>query len=426
MILTILVCSMLTLIALRIPIAFSLLLPCVCYVAISGDITLGVALQRVEASIDSFPILAVPLFTMTGYLSSVSGLADRMFRLMICLLGKIPGNLAYVNVASGVLFSWMSGAAVADAAGLGTVLVPAMKKRGYDEGFALGLTGCSALIGPVMPPSIPAIIFAISAGVAVDKLFFAGVIPAFILASVLCVKVYWYVARNPLPAAEEQDSQSLGKAMLDALPTLLTPVIILGGILGGVFSPTEAAAFSTLYLILLGILYRSLTLHGLFDVLRKTVATTGTIMLIVAAAGLFGWIIAREQGPQALAGLITQWTDNPWVFLLLLNLFLLVVGTLLDPVAALLIMVPILMPVSRSFGIDPLHLGMVMIFNLVIGLLTPPVGLVLYVLSSVTGAPIQVVIRGTIPFLIPLLVVLVLLTFFPALSTWLPQLISRR
>ena len=421
MILAILVISMLVLIALRIPVAFSMLLPCLCYIAISPDITLGVALQRTMAPLDSFPLLAVPLFMMTGYLSNASGLADRLFRLMICLFGRIPGNLAYVNVASGVLFSWMSGAAVADAAGLGTVLVPAMKKRGYDEGFALGLTGCSALIGPIMPPSIPAIIFAVSAGVAVDKLFLAGVIPALILAAILCVYVFVHVSWHPLPPSTEMESIGLGRAFLDALPVLFTPVFILGGILGGVFSPTEAAAFSTLYLLLLSVLYRTLSLKSFVTVLQQTTATTGTIMIIVAAAGLFGWIIAREQGPQAVKDALMYLTTDRLVFLLLLNLFLLVLGTLLEPVAALLIMVPILLPVTKEFGIDPLHLGMVMIFNLVIGLLTPPVGLVLYVLSSVTGAPIQRVIKGTIPFLVPLVIVLLLITYIPGISTWLPE-----
>jgi tripartite ATP-independent transporter DctM subunit len=415
---------MLILLMLRIPIAFSMLLPCLWYVALSPDITLGVALQRSMAGLDSFPLLAVPLFMMTGYLSNACGLADRMFRLMLCLFGKIPGSLAYVNVGSGVLFSWMSGAAVADAAGLGTVLVPAMKKRGYDEGFALGLTGSSALIGPIMPPSIPAIIFAVTAGVSVGKLFLAGILPAFLMAGVLCVNVFLHVRKHPNTDREEGASINIGKALYDSLPVLFTPVIILGGILGGVFSPTEAAAFSTIYMLLLGVLYRTLTFAKLWDVLRRTVATAGTIMLIVSAAGLFGWIIAREQGPQAVASLMTGLTDNPWVFLLLLNLFLLVIGTILEPVAALLIMVPIIMPVARQYHIEPVHLGMVMIFNLVIGLLTPPVGLVLYVLSSVTGASVEKVIRGVIPFLIPLLIVLLIITYVPWFSTFLPSKFS--
>jgi tripartite ATP-independent transporter DctM subunit len=426
MILALMVASMFGLLLLRIPVAFAMLFPCMAYVVISPDITLGVALQRTLAPIDSFPLLAVPLFMMTGYISNASGLADRLFRLMLCLFGRIPGSLAYVNVACGVLFSWMSGAAVADAAGLGTVLVPAMKKRGYDEGFAIGLTGASALIGPIMPPSIPAIIFAVTAGVSVGKLFIAGVVPAILMACVLCVNVFLYVRKHPNLDQHSQQTVGLKQAFWEALPTLFTPVIILGGILGGVFSPTEAAAFSALYLLLLSAIYRSMSLQQLWQVLLQTVATTGTIMIIVAAAGFFGWIIAREQGPQALTKLLTEATSQAWVFLLLLNVFLLIIGTLLEPVSALLILVPILLPVAMAYGIEPLHLGMIMIFNLVIGLLTPPVGLVLYVLSSVTGASLQKVVRGSMPFLVPLLIVLLAVTYIPELSTWLPSLVFQK
>lgn len=424
MILSLLVLSMVVLLLVRVPVAISMLLPCLLYVAFSPDITLGVALQRTMAGINSFPLLAVPLFIMTGYLSNAGGLADRLFRLLLCLFGRIPGSLGYVNVISSVLFSWMSGAAIADAAGLGSVLVPAMKKRGYDEGFALGLTGASSMIGPIMPPSIPAIIYAVTAGVSVGSLFFAGVIPALILAAILCVTVFINARRYPLQDDHEDAGVPLGKAFLGALPVLFTPVIILGGILGGIFTPTEAAAAAVLYVLLLGLCFRSLSLAALHDALQRTATTTGTIMLIVAAAGLFGWVIAREQGPQAVAEALTQITDNPLVFLLLVNLALLVTGMLLEPVAALLITVPILLPVALKFEIDPLHLGVIMILNLVIGLLTPPVGLVLYVLSSVTGCPIQQVVRGTIPFLIPLAITLLIITYFPFVSLWLPRLLA--
>lgn len=425
MTLSLLVAAMLTLLLLRIPVAISMLLPCLFYIQFSPEITVGVALQRTMAGVNSFPLLAVPLFIMTGYLSNAGGLADRLFRLLVCLFGRIPGCLGYVNVISSVLFSWMSGAAVADAAGLGSVLVPAMKKRGYDEGFSLGLTGASSLIGPIMPPSIPAIIYAVAAGVSVGKLFFAGVLPALILAGILCVAVFINARRHPVRDDHEDAGVSLRQALLDALPVLFTPVIILGGILGGLFTPTEAAAAAVMYVLFLGICFRTLTWASFYDVLQRTATTTGTIMIVVAAAGLFGWIIAREQGPQAVAEALTRITDNPWVFLILINVALLVTGALLEPVAALLITVPILLPVATQFGVDPLQLGIVMILNLVIGLLTPPVGLVLYVLSSVTNCPVQRVIRGTVPFLIPLLITLLIITFVPAVSLWLPGLLSR-
>jgi len=425
MILTALILAMLVLLFLRIPVAISILLPCLVYTAWSPDITLGVALQRCMAPINSFPLLAVPLFVMTGYLSNAGGLADRLFRLLLSLFGRIPGSLGYVNVISSLLFSWMSGAAIADAAGLGSVLVPAMKKRGYDEGFALGLTGASSLIGPIMPPSIPAIMYAVTAGVSVGALFFAGVLPALVLTAILCVFVFIDAKRNPLRDEAAAPNVPVMKAVASALPVLFTPVIILGGILGGVFTPTEAAAAAVMWVLFLSICYRSLSFKAFYGVLVKTASTTGSIMLIVSAAGLFGWVIAREQGPQAVTEAMLSLTDNPYVFLLLINVALLVTGMLLEPVAGLLITVPVLLPAALEFGIDPLQLGIVMILNLVLGLLTPPVGLVLYVLSSVTGASVQTVIRGTLPFLIPLLITLLLITFVPAFSLWLPSFLAK-
>ncbi len=425
MTLGLLVIAMLLLLFLRVPVAISMLLPCLVYVAWSPDITLGVALQQTVGSVDSFPLLAVPLFILTGYLSNAGGLADRLFRLLLTLFKRIPGNLGFVNVFSSLTFSWMSGAAIADAAGMGSVLVPAMKKRGYDEKFALGLTGASSLIGPIMPPSIPAIVYAVSAGVSVGALFFAGVLPALVLTLILCVFVYLNARKNPIHDESSGEGIPLSRAITMALPVLFTPVIILGGILGGVFTPTEAAAAAVVWVLILSACYRSLSFRVFRGVLVRTSTTTGSILLIVAAAGLFGWVIAREQGPQAVTALMLSVTDNPYVFLLLVNISLLIIGMLLEPVAALLITVPVLLPAAVQFGIDPLHFGIVMILNLVLGLLTPPVGLVLYVLSSVTGSPVQTVTRGTVPFLIPLLIPLLLITFIPAFSLWLPGFMAK-
>jgi tripartite ATP-independent transporter DctM subunit len=416
-----LIAAVLLFLALRVPVAFALLIPCLAYVAGSADISLGVALQRTVAGLNSFPLLAVPLFILTGYLSNRAGLTDRLFRLLMGVLGRVPGNLGYVNVGSSVMFSWMSGAAIADAAALGSVLVPTMRKHGYDERFALGLTGASSMIGPIMPPSIPAIIYAVTAGVSVGALFSAGIFPALVLAAVLCVHVFLYARRHDPGRGVPSDGEPVPSVVLGALPVLGAPVILLGGILGGVFTPTEAAAAAAVYVILLGVCYRSLSPRGLYEVLLRTTRTTGSIMLIVSAAGLFGWVLAREQGPQFVADSLLSLTDSPYVFLIMVNVALLLIGMLLEPVAALLITVPVLMPVALQYGVDPLHLGVVMILNLVIGLLTPPVGLVLYVLSSVTGVPFQRVVQGTLPFLVPLVIALVIVTFVPAVSLWLPR-----
>lgn len=475
MTLLLLILGMLVLLAIRVPVAHAMLLPCLLYTLFSADITLGVAIQRVVAGINSFPLLAVPLFIMTGYLANAAGFADRLFRLLARLLKGLPGRLAYVNVGSSVMFSWMSGAAIADAAGLGAVLVPAMRKEGYDEGFSLGLTGASSMIGPLMPPSIPAIIYAVTAGVSVGGLFFAGVVPAVMLAAMLCLHVFLHTRRHPpressgpfvadnshtadntdgTDNTDTEDNRETGgdtaagddgdiaghakqgvvraeratdgrpgvaREILSTAPILFTPVIILGGILGGVFTPTEAAAAAVMYLLFLGACYRTLHRSMLWQVLLRTSATTGAILLIVASASLFGWIVAREQGPQLVAETLSGQIERPMAFLLTINLFLLVVGMLLEPTAALLICVPVLLPVATQFGVDPLHLGVVMILNLVIGLITPPVGLVLYVLSSVTGADSRAVMRGIVPFLIPLLVTLVAVSLIPELSLWLPR-----
>lgn len=421
MTLGLLVLGMLLLLLARVPVACAMLLPCLLYVAFSPDITLGVALQRTVAGLNSFPLLAVPLFMMTGYLSNAAGLADRLFRFLLSLLGRVPGSLGYVNVTSSVVFSWMSGAAIADAAGLGAVLVPAMRKRGYDEGFALGLTGASSMIGPIMPPSIPAIIYAVTAGVSVGALFFAGILPALVLGFILCLYVFFYSWRHRPEDDVLEETISIREATIGALPVLLTPVIILGGILGGVFTPTEAAAAAVMYVLLLSVCYRSITWKQLYDVFLRTAGTCGSIMFVVSAASLFGWVIAREEGPQLVAETLMRITENRYVFLLLVNVALLVIGMLLEPVAALLITVPVLLPVAAKFDVDPLHLGVIMILNLVIGLLTPPVGLVLYVLSSVTGAPFPRVVRGMVPFLLPLGITLLVVTFVPDVSLWLPK-----
>ena len=269
--------------------------------------------------------------------------------------------------------------------------------------------------------------YAVASGVSVGALFLAGIIPAFILTTILCAFVFLDARRNKARDESAASNAAVGEAVGAALPVLATPVIILGGILGGVFTPTEAAAAAVLYVLLLCVFYRSLSLKQFYGVLVQTTQTTGSIMLIVSAAGLFGWVIANEQGPQIVTNALLEIVDkdNPYMFLLLINIALLVTGMLLEPVAGLLITVPVVLPAAAEFGIDPLQLGIVMILNLVLGLLTPPVGLVLYVLSSVTGSPVQRVIKGTVPFLIPLLMTLLLITFVPAFSLWLPSLVGR-
>lgn len=408
----------------RVPVAFSLLVPSLVYLWLDPGISIGTALQRVTAGVNSFPLLAVPLFIMTGNAANVTGVTDRLFTFAERLLGHIRGSLGYVNVLVSLVFSWMSGAAIADAAGLGKIEVPAMVQRGWNDRFAVGLTGASGLIGPMMPPSIPAIIYAVTAGVSVGALFLASIVPALLIVVALSIMVYLHARKRTELRLVRSSGRDLLAAASAALLPLGTPVIILGGILGGVFTPTEAAGLAVIYVLVLAVIYRTLTWSGLRQMVRSTAETTGAIMLIVGAASLFSWVLARERIPQEVASLILTVTESPLLFLILVNVLLLVVGMMLEPTAAILVMVPVLLPVVDVFGIDPLHFGVFMILNLVIGLLTPPVGLVLYVLSSVTDIPFPRVARGALPFLVPLVIVLLVVTFVPALSLWLPGLLG--
>lgn len=405
---------------LRIPVAFSLLIPSLAYIATAKGITFTIVLQRMTSGIDSFPLLAVPLFIFMGNVANQAGITDRLFNFAQVALGHIRGSLGYVNVAASVLFSWMSGSAMADAAGLGKLEVPAMLKRGYDEKFSVGLTAASSVIGPIMPPSITAVVYGVVSGASIGGLFVAGIIPALMIAGILSLWVYFHARNKPHLKSPRASWKQLSNAGGSASLALLTPVIVLGGILGGFFTPTEAAGAAVLYMIVLGLAYRTLGWSSLRSILVSTAATTGVVMFIVASASIFGWVLGREQVPQLLTQSILALTDNPLIFLLLLNVLLLLLGMILEPNSAILIVVPVILPAAAVFDISPIHLGSVVILNLMIGLLTPPVGLVLYVLSSVTNIPFTRVAQGTSPFLVPLLVILALVTFLPALTTWLP------
>jgi len=416
--------GLLLLLALRVPVAISLLVPSLVYVLLDPTATLGIAVQRTVSGVNSFAILAVPLFILLGNLANVSGISDRLYTTAIAFLGHIRGSLGYVNIATSFGFSWMSGAAIADAAAMGKIQVPAMKKRGYSEEFSLGITGASSMIAPMIPPSIPAIIYAVTAGVSVGALFMAGILPALVLIACLCAMVWWLMRRQRHLVLPKSTWAVRGRSLLGALPAMGSAVIILGGILSGVFTPTEAAGVGVLYIFVIALIYGSLTWRNIYRILLGSVETTGSVLLIVASAALFGWVLAREQAPQLAAEFILNFTSSPIVFLILVNVLLLVIGAVLEPTAAILILVPVLGPVAETFGISPVHFGIVVIFNLLIGLLTPPVGLVLFVLSSVTNVPVTRVIKGVIPFFIPMLATLVIITFVPALSLWLPALLG--
>lgn len=422
MTLWLLIAAVVALLLLGVPVAYALLLPSLVWFASSETITMAEALPRLTGSLNSFPLLAVPLFILMGDLANASRVTDRLYSFADSLLGHIRGGIGYVNVFVSFGFSWMSGSALADAGGIAKMEVPAMVKRGYPPRFAAGLSGASALIGPVMPPSIPAVLYAVAASVSLGGLLIAGIMPAVLITVLLCAYVFFYARKHNDIRQPRQSPRQILRRARPALLALIAPVILQGGILTGVFTPTESAAVAVLYIVLLGILTRDLGGSGLYQSARSAARTTGSVLLIVGSASIFGWIVAYEQGPQRLAEALTGFTNSKSAFLLITVALLLLVGTFLDTASALLIMVPVLTPVATQFGVEPLHFGMVVIISLMIGLITPPVGLVLYVLSSITGLSFGEVARGTIPYLVPLLIALLIVTFVPAVSLTLPEL----
>lgn len=407
------------LLVLRVPVAFAFLGPGLAYMVLT-DQSLGLAMRLITNATASFPLLAVPLFVLLGVLANRAGIADRLFDFALALFGRVRGGLGYVSVGVSLGFSWMSGSAVADAAALSKVEVPAMLRNGYSRRFSLGVVGSSALIAPVMPPSIPAVIYAGLAAVSTGALFAASVIPALLMAAGLCVVVFVWVRRQPDIVHSGFSGARLLETGKRVIGPVLAPVIILGGILGGLFTPTEAAAVGALYMLLLGLGYRTLHLRDLPKVFAETVMTTAAIMLIVSSASLLGYVLARERVPQQLSELVLGFTDNGTVFLLMVALLMLVLGTVVDPTAVLVLVVPILLPIAVRLDVDPIVLGVLMILSLMIGLLTPPVGTVLYVMSSTMRVPVSEVFKGSLPFLVPLLVICGAIIAFPGFVTWLP------
>ena len=411
------------LLVLRVPVAFAFLGPSLVYMLSIGQ-SVGMSLRLIVNATASFPLLAVPLFVLLGVLANRGGIADMLVDFALAVLGRVRGGLGYVSVGVSLGFSWMSGSAVADAAALGKVQIPAMLRNGYSLRFGLGVTGAAALIAPVMPPSIPAVIFAGLAAVSTGALFAASVVPALLMALGLCVVVFVQVRRQPDIVPVEFSMQRVLAAGRRVIAPLVAPVIILGGILTGAFTPTEAAAVGAAYMLLLGFAYRTLRLRDLPGVLVETVVTTAAIMLIVASAALLGFILARERVPQLLAESIFGFTGSPTAFLVITAVLMLILGTVVDPTAVLVLVVPILLPISAGFGVDPIVLGVLMIVTLMIGLLTPPVGTVLYVLSSVARTKVSEVFRGSLPFIVPFLVIVVLIIAFPDAVLWLPKVLG--
>ena len=418
--------ALFTLLVMGVPIAISLAGSCLLYVLLTGRVPDVVVMHRMINGVDSFPLLAIPFFILAGNLMNNGGITVRIFDFAKALMGWMRGGLGHVNVGASIVFSGMSGAAVADAGGLGTIEIKAMKDAGYDEEFSVGITAASSTIGPIIPPSLPMVIYGVMASVSAGQLFVAGLIPGLLMGLVLMAMITIISRRRGYTRDAVFSFPVLGHTFKRAFLSLLTPVIIVGGIMSGAFTPTEAAIAAVVYaLVLGGVVYRSLTWRRLLKVSMETIETTAVILLIVAGASIFAWILTSNQVTQHVVTLLGPFADNPIATLIIINLVLILVGCFMETIAAITILVPVLLPVAVTAGVDPVHFGVIMVLNLMIGLLTPPVGMVLYVLSRVSGISFEKCMRGTLPFLVPLVIALLLVTFIPAISLWLPTLIYR-
>ncbi len=413
-------------IALGIPVAIALAGSSAIFILLTGSVPPPVVAHRMVNGVDSFPLLAVPFFILAGNLMNTAGITERIFTFATALVGWMRGGLGHVNVGASVIFAGMSGAAVADAGGLGAIEIKAMRDAKYDVDFAVGVTAASSTIGPIIPPSLPMVIYGVVAGASIGQLFAAGFVPGLLMAVALMLMVAWYAHRRGYPRDAAFSVRRLGSTFVHAFLSLMTPVIIVGGILSGAFTPTEAAIAACFWALILGLLvYRTLTWQRFVRVSFDTIETTAVVLFVVAGASIFAWLLTSNRVPEHFAAAILSVSDRPWVILILINMILLVVGCFMETVAAITILVPVLLPIATTMGVDPVHFGVIMVLNLMIGLLTPPVGMVLYVLSRVAKVPFERCVVATAPFLVPLGIVLLLVTFVPQITMWLPTLIYR-
>ena len=427
-----------------------------------------VVVHRMVSGIDSFPLLAVPFFILAGNLMNTAGITHRIYSYALALVGWLKGGLGHVNVVGSVVFAGMSGTAIADAAGLGTIEIKAMTDHGYDPEFAVGVTAASATLGPIIPPSLPFVIYGMMANVSVGSLFLAGIVPGVVMALLMMLTVAYFAHKNGWGGDVKFDWPKLLKALMETLVVIawplviwllvtevgthaqltvlvglvllfaadklfnfqavlpiMTPVLLIGGMSAGVFTPTEGAIAACVWALVLGFLwYRTLHFKLFLKICLDTVETTATVLFIVAAASIFGWLLTSTGITAAISAWVLGVTDQPWQFLLLANVLMLFVGCFLEPTAAITILVPILVPICQQLGIDLVHFGLVMVLNLMIGLLHPPMGMVLFVLARVAKLSVERTTLAILPWLVPLLGSLLLITYVPIISLWLPRLLS--
>ncbi len=404
------------------PIAYCLIVSGTVYFAANG-MNLMMLVQRLTEGANTFTLLAVPGFILAGNLMNSGEVTDRIFDFCGKLVGHITGGLGHANILASVIFAGMSGAAIADAGGLGAIELKAMHDAGYDDEFSLAVTGASSLVGPIIPPSIPMVVYGTAASVSIGRLFMAGAVPGIIMAIIMCIMVYIISKKRGYQKEAWCGWREMGRSFKRAFLSLLTVVIILGGILAGVFTPTEAAIVAVFYAVFLGFFYRTLTPRKLIDAIREASETTCTVMLIVCGATVFCYILSFERFPQTVANMFLQYVNNKYLALLIINIFLVFVGMFMDSSPSIILLTPVFLPVVMAYGVDPVHFGIVMVLNLMIGLLTPPVGMVLYVLSKVSSVPFEKICKAMVPFIIVFYIVLQFITYIPGISLFLPRLL---
>ena len=447
-----------------IPVAIAMAGASLIYVMVSGNIPDYVVIHRMVGGLDSFPLLAVPFFILAGNLMNSAGITNRIYNFALGLVGWMKGGLGHVNVVGSVVFAGMSGTAIADAAGLGTIEIKAMTEHGYSKEFSVGVTAASATLGPIIPPSLPFVIYALFANVSVGALFLAGILPGAVMAILMMITVAYFAHKNKwggdVPFEWKRVLKSFGELLIalgwpaaiflavdlganprwavfvglivlfaadwkfrfQAVLPIMTPVLLIGGMSTGVFTATEGAIAACVWALFLGVVwYRTMKLKKLIKVSMDTIETTAAVLMIVAAASIFGWMLTATRTTEMIATWVLSVVSTPAGFLLLANLLMLFVGCFLEPTAAITILVPILLPIVHKLGIDPVHFGLVMVLNLMIGLLHPPMGLVLFVLARVAKLSVERTTMAILPWLVPLLISLGIVTYVPAISLWLPN-----
>jgi tripartite ATP-independent transporter DctM subunit len=415
---------MFLLLALRVPIAFSMAWMAIIYMFLTGDISFMVISQRMMNSLDSFPLMAIPFFMLTGRLMNSSGATENIFGFANAVVGRFRGGLGHVNVLANMIMAGMSGSAVADASGLGLVLMKAMEKNGYDKKFAAALTGSAAIIGPIIPPSIPFVIYGSLVNVSVGRLFLGGIIPGVLLGLAFMTRVYILSVKRGYPRGEKTNFLDLLRNLRTTGPALFLVILLIGGILSGYFTPTEAAAVSAVYALFLGIfVYPRLTPATFVEDLIESAKTTCVLLLIVSAAAAFGIVLARNQIPQLVVTALLSVSSNRLVLLLIINIMLFILGCIMEGTAVIIILGPVFAEIAKGAGIDPVFMGVMVVLNLMIGLLTPPVGMIIYVMNRIAGISMRDFMEEAWGFVWMAMIVVVLICLFPALVTLIPNLL---